>query len=348
MARQESIILLRGPVGNLSFYKMNGEYFARKKSGVSGERIKSEPAYARTRENIAEFGQASTSSKLLRRAFRELVRTMADSRVTGRLTAAMLRVVKSDEVNLPGQRRVSDGKTALLKGFEFNKHCKLHERFRGPFSTSMDCATGAMSIEIPAFTPTTMILAPPGATHFRLVARGAAIAFDGENYSVATSESSEIPINQTPQQPLKLSLSVSVSRHPMFLVLGMEFLQSIKNGTYSSLGKNTNAMAIVDADDNSLFGPLILSREKNLRIRQKTLAPTSILSSRGRTPTKRNRQLLLRQHVYNSAPKFSSPLRKRDPSLSHMPAPVLRPPAQDKPPEKDGAPTSLASIAPVL
>src|SRR5688500_10816287 len=88
MARQEGIILLTGPVGNLSFYRMNGEYFARKKSGVSGEQIKSEPAYARTRENIAEFGRASLATKLFRSAFCVWIKSAADCRVTGRLTAA--------------------------------------------------------------------------------------------------------------------------------------------------------------------------------------------------------------------------------------------------------------------
>ena len=66
MARQKGPILLTGQVDNLSYYKMNGKHFVRRKSGVSRDRLMSDAVYERTRENIAIFGQASLAAKLLR------------------------------------------------------------------------------------------------------------------------------------------------------------------------------------------------------------------------------------------------------------------------------------------
>jgi hypothetical protein len=52
MARQEDTILLTGLVDGLSYFKTKkGGYFVRRKSGVSRERIMSEPAFAQAREH---------------------------------------------------------------------------------------------------------------------------------------------------------------------------------------------------------------------------------------------------------------------------------------------------------
>ena len=59
MATQESFIKLQGKVGDLSFFKTKNGYQARVKGGVSADRIKSDPAYQRTRENNVEFATVS-------------------------------------------------------------------------------------------------------------------------------------------------------------------------------------------------------------------------------------------------------------------------------------------------
>ena len=44
MGRQDSVVQLTGAVGNLSFYKTQDGYMARKKTGVTAKRIKSDQA----------------------------------------------------------------------------------------------------------------------------------------------------------------------------------------------------------------------------------------------------------------------------------------------------------------
>lgn len=72
MAQQKSIIKLRGTIGGISFYKSKDGYLAREKGGVDGSRIASDPAFARTRENGAEFSNSASAGKLLRDTIRVL------------------------------------------------------------------------------------------------------------------------------------------------------------------------------------------------------------------------------------------------------------------------------------
>jgi hypothetical protein len=56
MAKQEGTFKINGTIGDLTFYKSSGQYLVRQKGGVSGDRIKNDPNFARTRENNNEFG----------------------------------------------------------------------------------------------------------------------------------------------------------------------------------------------------------------------------------------------------------------------------------------------------
>ncbi len=99
MARQKGVLKLEGQIGDLSFYKSEGEYLARTKGGVDGERIKKDPAFARTRENGAEFGRAGKAGKLLRSALKTPIAQSADKKVSSRLTSQMVKVIQADVTN---------------------------------------------------------------------------------------------------------------------------------------------------------------------------------------------------------------------------------------------------------
>ena len=252
MARQEGLILLTGPVGNLSFYRTRDGYFVRRKSGVSRNRIMNDAAYARTRENIAEFRRASMGAKLLRSAFRP----WCDNRLSGRLTGTMIRVVQSDAFNARGERRISHGNCASLTGFEFNRDRHLKQIVPLHFIPSVDRVTGVMRIHVPAFTPEKMLKAPGGATHLRLKAVGAVFDFEGNTCETATSQTVDIPIEGAAQEPFTLTLAVAPgSTYPMFLVLGVEFLQAVNGTLYPLHDRGLNAMAIVAVQSGQQLPP---------------------------------------------------------------------------------------------
>lgn len=93
MAQQESIIKLKGKIGDLSFYKTRDGYQARTKGGVSADRIANDPKFQRTRENGAEFGRAATASKRMRSILRSVILQNADRKMPHRLLSRLMRII---------------------------------------------------------------------------------------------------------------------------------------------------------------------------------------------------------------------------------------------------------------
>ena len=250
MGRQDSVIQLVGAVGNLSFYKTRDGYMARKKGGVTADRIKFDPKYARTRENLAEFARAGRAAKVFRSAFLTVVPS-SDSRMTSRLIGAMREVIRQDLVNPHGERNVIDGEALVLQGFEFNLGSTLKTTFRPQVTASIDRATGSMVVDIPAFEEK-LVAKPDGATHFRLISAGAAIDFGEGIYTLATAKSDNLAISQAAHEPFQLSQAVTPgSTHPLFLALGIEFVQVINNVEKPLNNGAFNAMAIVKVDSGA-------------------------------------------------------------------------------------------------
>jgi hypothetical protein len=70
MARQQGILKFKGNIGSFSMYKTQDGFQGREKSGIEPGRVLNDPAFQRTRENLAEFAQVAQSAKLLRVALR--------------------------------------------------------------------------------------------------------------------------------------------------------------------------------------------------------------------------------------------------------------------------------------
>jgi hypothetical protein len=237
-------------MGGMSFYKTADDgYLARQKGGIDGERIRNAPEFERTRENNAEFGRAGTASKLLRTALRALIIHASDSRMAGRLTSEMVKVIRADVTNPRGKRNVIDGEAELLKGFEFNENGRLNSTFFAPFTTTVDRVAGTLAINIPAFIPGNMIAAPQGATHCKLIAAGVEVDFEAGVYVVNTSASAEIILGPQNQPVINLSNAVTAaSTKPLFLAFGIEFYQQVNGESYPLKNGAYNALALVAVD----------------------------------------------------------------------------------------------------
>src|SRR3970040_2331081 len=145
MARQKGIIKLKGTSGDITFYKTKDGHLAREKGGVDASRIANDPAFQRTRENGAEFGRAGKAGKTLRTALRTFLLNCADSRMVGRLTQSMIKVIQADLTNERGLRNVIDGEAELLMGFEFNMGGKLGNNLFLSFEGAIDRASGSIT-----------------------------------------------------------------------------------------------------------------------------------------------------------------------------------------------------------
>lgn len=249
MARQDGIIKVTGQMGGISFYRSKDGYLMRQKSSVSGDRIKNDPAFSRTRENLAEFGRAGSANKLLRTAFRTLIMNVADGRMTNRLSQYMMRVVQADVTHARGERTVIDGEPELLIGFEFNENGHLDKSLLAPYSWTINRVTGVSTITIPEFISANLIAVPQGATHFKLVAGCAAIDFGAGTYTNGYADSGDHKIDTVPTASQVLTINLPPnSTQPMFLAFGIVFTQEVNGTNYPLRNGTFNALALIGVD----------------------------------------------------------------------------------------------------
>lgn len=246
MAKQRGIIKLRGTIGDITFYKSKDGYMAREKGGIDAGRIASDPRFQRTRENGAEFGRAGKAGKMLRTAFRGILINSADSRMVGRLTQEMVKVIQADAINERGLRNVIDGEAELLLGFDFNINGKLGTTLYAPYVGTIDRVLGTLKVDLDPFVPINMISAPSGTTHYKIISGGAEIDFEAETYVVETAETAVLPLDVAPTVAISHSHQVTAaSTKPLFLALGIVFYQQVNGQMYALKNGAFNPLSLV-------------------------------------------------------------------------------------------------------
>lgn len=249
MAKQESIIKFTGNIGDLSFFKTKDGFSARKKTGVSGDRIKNDPKYERTRENMEEFGRAAAASKLVRSALREFTRNSKDGRLTTRMTSAFLAIIKTDVVNRRGKRKVTGGNMQLIKDFQFNIGSPLNRTLQLIIASEIVRAEARAGVVVPAFSPGTGILWPEGSTHARLMSAAVEVDFDNTRFALTTFTGEPIERHALSQPEVVISHQIPpASELPVFLLLGVEFFQLAGSEMYPLKNGAFNSLSLVAAD----------------------------------------------------------------------------------------------------
>lgn len=99
MPRQKGLFKIEGSIDGVTFYRNAEGHFVRMADGVNKSRIMNDSAFARTRENISEFGNNAKAAKLLRDAMGALVKNAKDSRTSNRLMQLFNKVKNMDTVS---------------------------------------------------------------------------------------------------------------------------------------------------------------------------------------------------------------------------------------------------------
>ena len=220
---------------------------AREKGGVDASRIANDPAFVRTRENGAEFGASAASGKLVRDAFRNLMMTASDGRVTSRLTKVMTDIKNFDGTSSRGKRVVSIGigtatGKALLRGFNFNKRSILGAVLFKPYAIN----AGTGEVTIAGLVPANDIAFPAGATHISLKTAFADIDFGGSLFDVQLSNTVNLPIDGTSTNVVLTPPAVPSGAGVKFNLIQIEFYQEVNGNQYSLKNGAYNALAIVE------------------------------------------------------------------------------------------------------
>lgn len=250
MARQRGVIKIDGTIDDLTFYKTSDGYLVRSRGGVSAERIATDPAFARTRENGMEFSRAGKASKLLRTVFRTQLQNARGKRTPSRLTQELMRVIHTDAGNPRGMRTVQGGELSLLLDFDFNDRSQLGSVLFADYTATINRATGAATVSLPDIVPVNDIVAPAGATHFILHVAAAEVDFESEVYKVVSeaTELQEFDASTITAQDLTCSLPAA-STLDLVLIMGIEFFQKVSNEYYSLKNGGYNALTVVAVDE---------------------------------------------------------------------------------------------------
>lgn len=249
MAKQKGIIKLEGTLGDITFVKTADGYIARERTSLSGDRIKNDASFQRTRENNSEFGRAAQTGQVIRTAFRPLYSGIADSRMTGRLTKELMRVLRTDPVNQRGQRTPQDGVLGLLQGFNFSRDSSLSSKLYVQYDTAINRVAGTATVSLPLFAPGKMVSSPSGATHFRLLSGLAQIDFETGDYSLNQARSEEILVNNPAEVQVQLATAFDPgTEDALFLAFGIEFMQLVNGQQYALNDGGYSALAVVLVD----------------------------------------------------------------------------------------------------
>lgn len=247
MARQKGIIKLTGKIGDLSFYKSKDGFLAREKGGVEAERIKNDPAFARTRENGAEFGSSASSGKLLRDSIRTMMQNASDPRVVSRLTKLMTQIKNLDGTSARGERNVGVGialpsAKALLKGFNFNNKAILGSILYNPYDVNV--ATG--EITLTDLVPINDISATPGATHVTLRGAWAKVDFATGETDVQETNAINLPIDAVSTNVVLTPAAAAAGTGTDLFLLMIEFFQEVNGNQYTLKNGAYNALSVVE------------------------------------------------------------------------------------------------------
>ncbi len=250
MAKQSGIFPIEGTIENVTFYKTaDGGFQVRKKSGISKSRIMTDPAFARTRENLNQFGLNAKAAKLIRDAIPSLIMKGKDSRLSSRLSALMGAVAKEDHTSVLGNKRAAIATTTtqgieLLKGFNFNKRAVLQNILVAP--QTVDMTTGV--VEIIDFIPMEHLNFPPTATHV-----GFRSGFSAINFATAQTTTAYSPVVQLPIDFTVTAVQLTPATTPpagagivMMATLLIEFYKEVDGVKYLLKNGEYNALSIID------------------------------------------------------------------------------------------------------
>ena len=234
-------------MGELTFYKKNGQFYVMKKPGNNRQRILEDPKFEATRKNSADFGRACSFAKNIRHALAGQLAESTDGGMVGRLNGVMGRVLSSDPVNERGSRGLLHGNISLLKDFEFNKNCPLSYIFPGTITASLEPGRSFAYIAIPSFIPTQSLKAPPGTTHYQVLTGTACIdAFTG-TCTADTQETDALPYDETVTAALGLVNTVApvVVQSKYLIVAGIRFYQTVSGVLYRLKDKAFSGVKVV-------------------------------------------------------------------------------------------------------
>lgn len=247
MPRVNGVVNLEGTLGDLTFYKKEGQSFVRKKGGISKQRIETDPSFVRTRENMSEFKTNINAAKLLRLSLGALVFKAKDSRLSNRLMQVMSNIKNLDANSARGQRVVSEGiATAegkrLLTGFDFNINAPLDAVLFANYTLN----NGTGEVAIPNLIPAEQLRSPEGSNFVSFQSGVLNLDFETGESDLVLSPVVNRAIDMTGNSVTLTPPAMPTGNGTNIFILMVSFYQDVNGVQYSLKNEEFNVLHVVD------------------------------------------------------------------------------------------------------
>jgi len=170
MAIQTGAIKYRGSFKSIRNYVNlhDPKTYAGEKGGANRDLIMNNPAFARTRENMCEFGGCGVAVKAIRRGLLNLLPEQTDKNFTGRLMGIVKEINRRDAAGIRGKRAIIfSGERPFLATMVFNKLQSIADMLQYQFVCEHPLTKASAKLTLTAFA-IKPVLVPEGATHYRV------------------------------------------------------------------------------------------------------------------------------------------------------------------------------------
>ncbi|WNM18045.1 hypothetical protein [Flavobacterium capsici] len=247
MPKQKGLVKIEGSLDDITFFKRKDAFLVRLKGGVSKERIMTDPAYKRTRENMSEFTNVVDSGKYLRNGCSVLVKSAFDGTLSNRLVRTLSVVKNLDSTSIRGERKVAVGiETAAgkqeLKGFDFNFKSPLSSVLFAPYA--LDTANGEVTIN--GLVPLDMLNYPPHATHVAFRTAFMNLDFGTGISAIRYSDVSTLPLDMHESNVSLVPSEVPPGGGDSYFLLLVEFMQEMNGILYALNDGNYNSLTLLE------------------------------------------------------------------------------------------------------
>jgi hypothetical protein len=172
MAKLHATFSLTGPLAGLSLYRrkdLDGT-FARTRTTISKERLRTDPAFTNTRRCATEGGGRSRGARWIRRVLQPL-EAVRDHNWAGALTGALTPLQRLDTEGPYGQRSLLfSAHGPLLEGYPLSRRSPWESLVRTPLVCTVDKEAQSARVALPALLPGSTFFPHTVHPYFRFVA----------------------------------------------------------------------------------------------------------------------------------------------------------------------------------
>ncbi len=247
MAKQRGINEIRGTIGNITYYALEGRYYVKSKSTLTREKYFNNPRNTKSLKNNEEFTNVTQNASLLRSLLWDLINNHKDSAHTSRMTSLMLEIRLTDYESELGERKIEKGDLGLLKGYHFNRRAPVESIVQVNYVTKIDREAGKGVIDFPGFCPGRELKYPPGCTHFSIISRCVFIDFENKVVSYDEAKTDRILLSVEEVEGFSLGFDIrNFADMHIVMVMGVQFYELINGKMEVSTNKEFNCLSIVD------------------------------------------------------------------------------------------------------